>query len=83
VRSKECPGDEYVRGRLSFKRTPHSEEHRQKISQANRGKPAHNRGVHATPETKQKMSDSAKRRIQRDGLPIGSFKKKIMIDSEE
>lgn len=43
-RSVECPGDEFVLGRISYPRKPLSEETKQKIKQSNRGKVPWNKG---------------------------------------
>ena len=53
-----------------------SEEHRKKLSETMKGKPAHNKGVPMSEEQKKKLSEAAKRRfmlkkMQPDGcLPL-------------
>ena len=37
-RSVECPGAEFILGRISYPRRPLSEETKQKIKQSNKGK---------------------------------------------
>jgi hypothetical protein len=70
-RSVDCPGEGFVKGRKSFKRKPHSDEHRKKLSKALKGKAAWNKGLvdSVSEETRNKMSDSAKARSKRGIMP--------------
>jgi len=70
-RSIECPGDDYIQGRIPFKRRSASIETKQKLSKSLKGKSAWNKGLKdvISAETKQKMSISAKERVLRGILP--------------
>lgn len=69
VRAKECPGDGWVRGRIKYKRASPSDDTRKRISKSNAGKTAWNKGSTASEETRQKMSESAKKRVARGIMP--------------
>lgn len=70
-RSGTSPGNEWVEGRLSFKRRPASTETKQKISRGRRGIKPWNAGQidSISEETRRKMSKSAKARAARGILP--------------
>jgi len=62
-RSVSCPGEGYVKGRLKFKRAPHSEETKTKISCSLKGNIPWNIGLKTGPEsddTRARKSNSAK-----------------------
>ena len=70
-RCAESPGDDWVEGRLTFKRMSPTKETRRKQSISNKGQKAWNKGLKNwhSEETKQKMSDAAKARVARGILP--------------
>jgi hypothetical protein len=69
VRAKECPGDDWVRGRIKYKRESPSDDTRKRISESNIGKTAWNKGSTASEDARQKMSKSAKNRAARGIMP--------------
>lgn len=70
-RSDSCPGDEWIPGRLKFKRVKATEETRRKISEALRNRENGNcwLGKKHSEETKLRMSKSAKLRAERGIIP--------------
>ena len=86
ARAMECPGEGFVRGRLTFKRRPHSDETKRKMSEAATGKPAWNAGIKTGPEseeTRRKKSISAKGNT--NGFKIGHspWNKGLTVDTDE